>query len=167
MFIAGMLYEAGAQFLLYLETIPSSKLTLSNIIPTVVEVGGIITIIYGIYVLYKYRKPQPVLVLGAKEQPTEKLVRSLSHGRRIVVKGKTLKNQDVYLDGHSWVKCHFDGCNIIMERGDFDLISNSFNNCKLTAKGGAEGILKLAKLFFPQIPLVEPSIKDTDQQEKP
>lgn len=74
---------------------------------------------------------------------------------RIKVEHKTFKNEDMYMDGHSWFRCKFINCNIIIERGDFDVIFCNFDKCKLTAKGNAVAILKMAKLFYPQIPLIE------------
>jgi hypothetical protein len=76
---------------------------------------------------------------------------------RIEVRDKTFENQDVNLDGRTWIGCKFGDCNIIMEYGDFDVISCTFERCRLSARGGAVGILKLAKGFFPQIPLIESS----------
>jgi len=82
---------------------------------------------------------------------------------RIEVKEKIFVNQDVYLDGHSWNKCTFKNCNIIVERGDFDAVNCTFDSCRLTAKGGAIAILKIAKGFFPQIPIKEPSVGELHQ----
>ena len=73
---------------------------------------------------------------------------------KIPIRNQTFNNEDVYLDGHSWFNCKFDKCNIIIERGEFDLVQCSFDSCKLTAKGNAIAILKVAKLFYPQIPLI-------------
>lgn len=78
---------------------------------------------------------------------------NIDPSKRIQVRGKTFENQDVNLDGHTWIECKFRNCNIIIQWGDFDLISNTFDGCRLTAKGGAEGILKAIKVFFPQMPL--------------
>jgi hypothetical protein len=78
---------------------------------------------------------------------------NIDPGKRIQVRGKTFENQDVNLDGYTWMDCKFRKCNIIVKWGDFDLLSNTFDQCRLTAKDGAEGILKAAKVFFPQIPL--------------
>ncbi len=64
-------------------------------------------------------------------------------------------DQDIRLDGKSWFSCLFYNCNIIMEIGDFEIVDCEFNGCKLTAKGNAIAILKVAKLFFPGIPLIE------------
>ena len=74
---------------------------------------------------------------------------------RILVKEQAFTNEDIYLDGHSWDDCTFRDCNIIMERGDFDCINCLFEHCRLSARGGVVAILKIAKLFYPQIPLIE------------
>lgn len=79
---------------------------------------------------------------------------------RIEVKDRIFTNQDIYFDGHSWNKCTFKNCNIIVERGDFDAVYCNFDGCRLTAKGGAIAIIKLGKLFFPQIPVIEPGVDD-------
>lgn len=81
------------------------------------------------------------------------------HPTRIRVEKKVFENQDVYIDGHSWIDCKFIKCNIIAERGDFDLVSNSFDGCRLSVKGPAEGIIRLAKGFFPELPVIEPTIR--------
>ena len=73
---------------------------------------------------------------------------------KIPVRNQTFKNEDIYLDGHSWFKCKFHNCNIIIERGEFDVVQCEFQDCKLTAKGNAISMLKIVKLFFPQIPLI-------------
>lgn len=41
---------------------------------------------------------------------------------------------------------------IIVERGEFDVFNCEFNRCKLTPKGNAVAILKIAKLLSPKIP---------------
>lgn len=74
---------------------------------------------------------------------------------RIPVRDQTYKNEDIYLDLHSWFDCKFHSCNIIIERGDFDVVNCTFENCRLTAKGNAVAILKLIKIFFPELPLME------------
>ena len=68
---------------------------------------------------------------------------------KIPIIGQTYKDDDIYFDGHSWVDCKFDNCNIIIERGEFDVFNCEFNRCKLTPKGNAIAILKMAKLISP------------------
>jgi len=74
---------------------------------------------------------------------------------RIKVEHEKFLREDIYLDGHSWFRCTFKNCNIIIERGEYSVIQCDFNGCKLTAKGNAIAILKIAKMFFPQIPLID------------
>jgi hypothetical protein len=78
--------------------------------------------------------------------------------KKIKVENEAFEGQDIFLDGHTWKQCTFTNCNIIMERGEFDLVGCSFNGCRLSARGGAMTILKVAKLFFPQqmqVPLID------------
>ncbi|GAH53944.1 unnamed protein product, partial [marine sediment metagenome] len=48
-----------------------------------------------------------------------------------------------------------ENCNIVVEYGILSLKDCEFNDCRLTVKGPAENIIKIAKLFFPQIPIIE------------
>ena len=72
---------------------------------------------------------------------------------KIPVIEKIFRKEDVYLDGHSWERCLFDNCNIIIERGEFDLINCEFYNCRLTLRGNAIAIAKVLKLFYPDMPI--------------
>jgi membrane protein implicated in regulation of membrane protease activity len=83
----------------------------------------------------------------------------VGYGKRIEVKNKVFQDQDVFIDGHSWTNCKFIHCNIILERGDFDLIQPHFDGCTLTVRGPAEGILRLERAWFPRAnlpPLLAP-----------
>ena len=73
----------------------------------------------------------------------------------IWVEGVTFRNQNVKLDFTRWKKCTFSKCNIIVKHGEFDVIDCDFDNCKLTLDGNAITILKICKLFFPEIPIIE------------
>jgi len=75
--------------------------------------------------------------------------------KRKLVENQTFKNKDIFLDGHSWKKCGFINCNIIIEKGDYDVIDYDFIKSRLSARGNAVAILKVCKMFFPQIPLIE------------
>jgi hypothetical protein len=71
------------------------------------------------------------------------------------IEGKVVRSEDVHLDGHRWLRCRFYDCNIIVERGDFEVLLCEFHRCKLQAKGDrARAILNLAKLFYPDFPLI-------------
>jgi hypothetical protein len=73
----------------------------------------------------------------------------------IWVEGETFENQDIKLDFTRWRKCIFKGCNILVKSGEFDLVDCSFENCKLTLLGNAIAIIKVCKIFFPEIPVIE------------
>jgi len=73
----------------------------------------------------------------------------------IWVESELYENQDIKLDFTRWKECTFKGCNIIVKHGEFDLVNCHFENCKLTLDGNAIAIIKVCKLFFPQIPLIE------------
>ena len=76
---------------------------------------------------------------------------------KIPIESQTFKDEDIYLDGHSWFGCKFINCRIIIERGEFDVMQCSFDSCKLVAKGNAVSIVKTLKLFYPGIPLIDES----------
>ena len=72
----------------------------------------------------------------------------------IWVDGEVFENQDVKLDFTRWKNCTFRNCNIIVKHGEFDLVGCNFDKCRLTLNGNAVAILTIAKLFYPQIPLI-------------
>jgi len=74
---------------------------------------------------------------------------------RAEVYQKSYVGEDIRLDGYNWKNCTFTRCKIIIEKGDYSLVNNRFEKCELVAKGNAVSILKVAKLFYPVIPLVD------------
>lgn len=74
---------------------------------------------------------------------------------RADVHQKSFVGEDIRLDGYNWKDCTFTRCKIIMAKGDFSLINCRFEKCELAAEGVAVAILKVAKLFYPVIPLVD------------
>jgi hypothetical protein len=73
----------------------------------------------------------------------------------IWVEGETFENQDIKLDFTRWKNCTFRGCTIIVKDGEFDLVDCRFENCRLSLIGNAVAIIKVCKLFFPEIPTIE------------
>ncbi len=73
----------------------------------------------------------------------------------IWVEAEVFTNQDIKLDFTRWKECTFKNCNIIVKYGEFDLVGCNFDKCKLTLDGNAVSILKVCKMFFPQIPVIE------------
>lgn len=73
----------------------------------------------------------------------------------IWVEGETFENQDIKIDFTRWKNCTFRECTIVVKYGDFDLVDCHFDKCKLSLIGNAIAIIKICKLFFPEIPVIE------------
>ena len=71
------------------------------------------------------------------------------------VENQTFTDQSVKLDFNRWRGCTFEHCEIVVEYGVYDLEFCNFQNCKFTAAGRAEAIMKLFKMAFPIIPFKE------------
>jgi len=74
-------------------------------------------------------------------------------GFKVRYKNARLSNEKVELDGKSFIRCEFDNCMIILERGETELSGCSFKNCKLMLKGNAYTVGKIIKLFTGKSPL--------------
>jgi len=72
---------------------------------------------------------------------------------KVPVEGLTFKDQDILFDGHSWKKCTFEACNIILEFGYYDAVGCNFPNCKLTLRGVAQAITQIVQMFYPDMPI--------------
>jgi hypothetical protein len=72
----------------------------------------------------------------------------------IWVEAEVFENQDIKLDFTRWKSCTFKHCNIIVKYGEFDLVDCHFDDCRLSLDGNAVTILKICKLFFPEIPII-------------
>lgn len=83
---------------------------------------------------------------------------------RADVNQKSFVAEDIRLDGYNWKDCTFTRCKIIIAKGDYSLVNNRFEKCELRAEGNAVAILKVAKLFYPVIPLVDS--REPDSVEK-
>lgn len=79
---------------------------------------------------------------------------------RADVDQKSFVGEDIRLDGYNWKNCTFTRCKIIMAEGDFSLVNNRFEKCELSVEGNAATILKVAKLFYPVIPLIDSRERD-------
>ncbi|MDY6845433.1 MAG: hypothetical protein SVW57_15250 [Thermodesulfobacteriota bacterium] len=62
-------------------------------------------------------------------------------------------NQKIELDGKYFNECEFKDCIIILEKGETDLTTCNFKNCKLLLKGNAYIIGRVIKLFTGKSPL--------------
>ena len=67
-------------------------------------------------------------------------VRSLRLGRKF-------EGISISLEGYDFQECTFTDCEILVSEGDFSLIDNTFNHCRLTLSGRAVAVAKLIELF--------------------
>ncbi len=74
-------------------------------------------------------------------------------GYKIRYKNSTFSRQKVGLDGKYFDHCVFKDCLIVLERGETNIASCSFENCQLVLKGNAHTIGKIIKLFTGRKPL--------------
>jgi len=99
---------------------------------------------------------------------------------QIKYKNKKFVKERVELDGHSYEHCDFTGCLIILERGETEIESCTFQDCRLMLVGQALRIAKILQTFIGEKPLrvmdfAEPGIfgekktlatEDTESTEK-
>jgi hypothetical protein len=72
---------------------------------------------------------------------------------RVRYKNSKFSNKRVELDGHSFVRCEFENCIIVLEKGETDVSGSRFKNCKLLLKGNAYTVGKIVRLFTGKNPL--------------
>jgi len=68
-------------------------------------------------------------------------------------KNKKFIKEKVELDGHSYQHCIFEGCLIVLERGETEIENCTFKNCRLMLYGQALRIAKILQIFIGQKPL--------------
>ena len=68
-------------------------------------------------------------------------------------KNKKFAKERVELDGHSYQHCEFEGCLIVLEKGETELESCTFRDCRLMLLGQALRIAKILQLFIGEKPL--------------
>jgi hypothetical protein len=68
-------------------------------------------------------------------------------------KNKTFIKERIELDGHAYEHCTFEGCLIVLARGETELHGCVFNNCKLMLLGSALQIAKILQNFIGNKPL--------------
>lgn len=61
--------------------------------------------------------------------------------------GRKFEGISISLDGYDFKECNFTDCEILVSEGDFSLIDNEFNSCRLTLSGKAAAVAKLIELF--------------------
>jgi len=68
-------------------------------------------------------------------------------------KNKKFIKERVELDGHSYQHCEFEGCLIVLEKGETELESCAFRDCRLMLLGQALRIAKILQIFIGEKPL--------------
>jgi hypothetical protein len=66
---------------------------------------------------------------------------------------RTIENVSVNIDGFSWQNCTFNNCEIVVSKGDYDLINCHFNHCRLSLRDNAIAVAKVIELFMGGQPL--------------
>ena len=87
-------------------------------------------------------------------------------------KNAKFANQKIEMDGKSFIHCEFEGCLIVLEKGETDITGSRFTNCKLLLKGNAYTIGKIIHLFaqkgsFKVLDMKEPLFEKSTDNEKP
>ncbi len=68
-------------------------------------------------------------------------------------KNKKFRKERVELDGHAYEHCTFEGCLIVLEKGETELHGCVFNSCRLMLLGQALRIAKILQNFIGERPL--------------
>ena len=81
---------------------------------------------------------------------------------KVNYQNKVFQKEIVELDNHSFNKCTFRECIIVLRKGETELKSCHFENCKLLLKDNALTIAKIITTFTGKSPL---KVVDFDTQE--
>jgi len=68
-------------------------------------------------------------------------------------KNKKFVKERVELDGHAFENCDFEGCLIVLEKGETEIKGGTFSHCRLMLLGQALRIGKILQLFIGDKPL--------------
>ncbi len=74
-------------------------------------------------------------------------------GFQINYKNRKFKKERIELDGHSYTRCEFEGCLIVLQKGETEIEDCKFNNCRLLLLGQALHIAKILQVFIGEKPL--------------
>ena len=72
---------------------------------------------------------------------------------RVKFKNKKFVKERVELDGHSYEHCDFEGCLIVLEKGETEIEGCTFKDCRLMLVGQALHIAKILQNFIGDKPL--------------
>jgi hypothetical protein len=68
-------------------------------------------------------------------------------------KNKKFSRERIELDGHAYENCTFEGCLIVLEKGETELRGCVFNNCRVMLLGPDLQIAKIPQNFIGDRPL--------------
>ena len=68
-------------------------------------------------------------------------------------KNKKFVKERIELDGHAYENCEFEGCLMVLEKGETEIQGCKFNHCRLMLLGQALRIAKILSLFIGDKPL--------------
>lgn len=68
-------------------------------------------------------------------------------------KNKKFVKERIELDGRGYENCEFEGCLIVLEKGETEIKGCIFNRCRLMLLGQALQIAKILQLFIGDKPL--------------
>ena len=68
-------------------------------------------------------------------------------------KNKKFVKERIELDGHAYENCEFEGCMIVLEKGETEIQGCKFNRCRLVLLGQALRIANILQLFIGGKPL--------------
>ncbi len=68
-------------------------------------------------------------------------------------KNKRFVKERLELDGHAYENCEFEGCLMVLERGETEIEGCAFSHCQLMLLGQALHIAKILQLFIGDKPL--------------
>jgi len=68
-------------------------------------------------------------------------------------KNKKFVKKRIELDGNSYEHCDFEGCLIVLEKGETELKSCTFQGCRLMLLGQALRLAKILQIFIGDKPL--------------
>ncbi len=88
-------------------------------------------------------------------------------GFKINYKNKKFTKERIELDGHSYSHCIFEGCLVILQKGETQIEDCRFNNCRLMLLGEALRIAKILQLFIGEKPLKVLDFDEPDFGKKP
>jgi hypothetical protein len=91
----------------------------------------------------------------------EAILAQLLRSMPFPVEGKWFYNQEVQLDGYSFVKCRFENCTLKLSRGLFALDHCRLSGCSVIFSDEALAVARLWNTFLPNWNQFHPTLRPT------